>query len=174
MDETTPTPDKQILCPTSRDSVFRLLIIGVALVGFGIWCMFDQRDHVPFSMKNINAWGKWATNFYCAIICPILGVTMLIWASLILRRKLLADGQGIGYLGKEKIPWSDVTGLDASNLEDKQILHLLHGQDQKLTLDGYKLKNFKELVAFVESCVPGGTEQTAAAEPSTEDAPEDS
>ena len=84
------------------------------------------------------------------------------------------DELGIGYLGKPKIPWSEVTGLDAAELQDKQILHLLHNQGQKLTLDGYKLKNFKELVAFVESRVPGGGEQTAPTEPLAEDASEDS
>jgi hypothetical protein len=175
MDETTSTPDKQIVCPTRRDSVLRLVIIGVVLLGFGIWCMIDlgKYPHKPFS-EDINAWGKWATNFYGSFVCPILGAAMLIWAFLALRRKLVADEQGIGYAGKEKIPWSDVTGLDTSDLQDRQILYLQHGQGQKLKLDGYKLQDFKELLAFLESRVPGGDDRLASAGPSAEDEAENS
>ena len=175
MNESAATPTKEIICPATRDSAIRPLFIGVGVLAFGIWCMTDQREHVPFSMKNINSWSTWALNFYGAIVCPILGVISLIWGFLVLRRKLIADDQGIGFVGKPKISWSDVTGVDASALQDKQILYLLHGQGDKLMLDGYKLKNFKELIAIVESHAPGAGEQRAPApEPPAEEAGQDS
>ncbi len=46
-----------------------------------------------------------------------------------------------------------------------RILYLHHGQDQKLTLDGYKLKNFRDLVAFIEERVPEAAKREAAAAP---------
>ncbi len=48
-------------------------------------------------------------------------------------------------------------------MQSKQILYLHHGQHEKLTLDGYKLKNFCDLVAFTEEIVPESAKPDAAA-----------
>ena len=166
-ENTSETQPNQVLCPASRDVAVRTFIIGGALIAFGLWCMADQRPYKPLS-EDINAWGSWATNFYGAVICPIVGVAAVICGIRSMRRKLIADPQGIGYAGKQQIAWSSATGLDVSKFKDKQILYLLHGQDQRLKLDGYKLRNFKELVAFVEARVPQGAPEQGTETPPDE------
>jgi len=119
-------------------------------------------------MKNINDWGTWALNFYGQFIFTALGLVALFFTIRILRRKLVADEQGVGFVGKERILWSDVTGLDATELKDKQILYVLHGSVGRYPLDGFNLRNFRELVDFVETHVP----QPAATAPPADDAPD--
>jgi hypothetical protein len=69
-------------------------------------------------------------------------------------RKLIADEEGMGYAGKQKIHWSEFKRMDASQLK-KGLLYLYYGPDEKkLTLDSWKLKNYKPLIEFVEAHIP--------------------
>lgn len=153
----------QVVCPVARDLVVRPLILAAALIGFGIWCAFDQQEYATFD-ENMNTWLTWAMNFYGQFIFTALGLIPLYFAVRAMRRKVIADETGVGFLGREKVAWAGVTGLDASELKDKQILYLLHGQGQRYALDGFDLRNFAELVAFVEDHVP----QAAAVKPPVE------
>ena len=86
-----------------------------------------------------------------------LGVLLVIVGIRMLRRVLVADSAGIGYLGKDKLPWDQIDKLDASQFKNKGILILLAGEGartRRLKLDSWKLKNFRDLVAFVEAHVP--------------------
>ncbi len=69
-----------------------------------------------------------------------------------LSRKLVADERGIA-LGGEMIAWSDVTELDATKLA-KGFLFVRYGPGKMLTLDSWKMQNFKRLVAFIDAHVP--------------------
>jgi len=82
------------------------------------------------------------------------GAFALVWGIRFLLRRLVADAEGIGYVGGTKVRWSDVTELDASILKSKQILCLRHGGGRKFVLDAWKLENFRDLVAVVEAHVP--------------------
>ena len=162
-DKTEGPRTTRVICPSVRDLVVRPLILAVGLVGFGIWCAFDQQEYAPFD-KDMNTWLTWAMNYYGQFAFTALGMIPLYFAVRAMRRRLVADETGVGFQGKETVAWSSVTGLDASELKGKQILYLLHGQGQRYTLDGFDLRNFAELVAFVEDHVP----QAAAVKPPVE------
>lgn len=163
-DNTEGSNATQVICPAAKDLVIRPLILAVGLIAFGIWCATDQQEYVAFD-TDMNSWLSWAMNFYGQFIFTALGLIPLYFAFRAYRRRLIADADGVGFEGKEKIAWSSVTGLDAGELKSKQILHLLHGQGRRYTLDGFNLQNFAALVAFVEQRVP----QAAAAPPAQSD-----
>jgi len=107
---------------------------------------------------DLNQYLKYAFNHFLPIGLIPAGLVLLIWGIATLKRRLVADAEGIGYLGKEKTPWSDIERLDAARLKDKGILQLYSRRGRKLTLDGWKLENFQELVALVERHVSPGRE----------------
>ena len=166
-DTTEGSPATQVVCRAAKDLVVRPAILAAALVAGGIACAWDQQDYKPFA-TDMNAWLYWATNFYGRFVLPALALIPLYFAVRAHRRRLVADEAGIGYQGKESIAWSDVTGLDAGELEAKQILHVLHGPGERFVLDGFDLQNFPELVAFVENHAPKGD----SAQPPVEAEPE--
>ena len=64
-----------------------------------------------------------------------------------------ADDAGVGYVGREKIAWADVIEMDLSKFKAKEIMVLKAG-DTSITLDGWKLQNFRDLIAKVEAALP--------------------
>jgi hypothetical protein len=137
------------------------------LIGFGIWCFLDlenyPRPDVPLKLENINKWSSYLFNHGGAYVFTPVGVVVLILGIAFLRRRLVADEEGIGYLGKRKIPWDRVERLDAANLQDKGILDLYYGGGRKLSLDSWKLQGFKELVTIVERHLAAKGRQDAGA-----------
>ncbi len=170
-DTTEGSTVSRVVCPAVLDLAIRPLVLAVALVAFGIWCAMDQQPHKPLS-EDMNAWLTWAMNFYGQFGFPALGLIPLYFGIRALRRKMIADEQGVGFEGKEKIAWSSVTGLDAGELQSKQILVLLHGDGQRYTIDGFDLRkdSFRQLVDFVEAHVPQ-TEPEPAPQPEAEAPP---
>jgi len=130
-------------------------------VGIGVWCFLDRGNYpyAPFD-KDINKWSGWAFNHGMAIIGPVIGLIVFAWVIMFLRRKLVADAEGIGYVGRKKIPWSAVDELDAAELKDKGILYLRHSDGKTMKLDGWKLTDFRELVALAEKNVPAEKQKT--------------
>ena len=157
-DTESQSKPERVECPATTD--LRLLAVGVGMIGLGVWCfveayVMDEHPYKPFS-QDINDWASWAFNHIGAFAFFAVGALLLVRALMAMRRRLVADAEGIGYVGKERIPWTGVrpiTGGDESQLRDKQILCLHHGNNETLKLDAYKLKNFRELVAFVEDHV---------------------
>ncbi len=169
----------RVECRATKDIAVRLFIVAAMLLALGIYCTYDGyfakdekgNDKYPYGApgENINTWATWAFNHYGPFIFIPAGLVLAFLAARSLTRHIEADDTGIGYLGKDKIPWGQVTSLDASKLKDKQILHLHHGDGGQLTLDAYKVTNFKDLVAFVETHVPesakpdvGGSDDASA------------
>ena len=91
-----------------------------------------------------------------AIVFPVLALIPLVMVALYLRRRLVADAEGIGYVGKDKIAWDTVEKLDTSRWESKGILVIRATGDVSLSLDEWKLdkKTFRDLIALVENSVP--------------------
>jgi len=159
-DETPPqeVPTK-VECPAESNPAVRLFIFAAIALVIGIYCFIDHyvRGKYPYPEPYdlnkylgylFNAWGPWVL-IPIGLICLILGVASL-------RRRLVADAEGIGYVGKPKIPWSAVTSLDTAKLGDKGILGVnyeVDGVAGQLKLDSWTLQNFRELVALVESKV---------------------
>ena len=160
-----PTPSQavpaRVECPAAKDPAVRLFIVAAMLIGFGIWCFIDRGKYHWNPKGDLNEKFGYILNHGGAVVLPIAGLVPLVWGILFLRRRLVADEEGIGYAGKEKIPWSAVTGLDSSRLEAKGILYLQYGPGgrRRLVLDEWKLKNFRALVRLVESKVSRTEEQ---------------
>ncbi len=161
-DTSANTESGPLICPATKDSAIRLLIGAAGCLGWGVFCAVDinrgEYKHTPFSMENINEWSSWAVNFYSQFIFIPAGLILVYLAIRSAKKVFVADAEGLGYQGKEKTPWSEVTSLDSKDLAKKQILYVRCGPDKKITLDGYKLHEFKALVAFVEDHTPAGAD----------------
>jgi len=161
--ETPQTPDPaaptSVTCAADKDPVIKIFIMAAMLLGVGIWCWKDASTgkYPPpkaWDMENINQAAGYAFNHFTPWIALPFGLFKALQGFMALRRVLTADAEGIGYVGKEKLPWDQITALDASKLKDKGILTVKYGGDKTLVLDSYKLQNFRDLVGFVESHSP--------------------
>jgi len=134
----------------------RWFIFAAIMVGFGLYTIHDhyvQGNYAKPQPYALNAHLKYLFNHYVPYLVIPIG---LIAAGLGIRhltRRLVADEEGIGYIGEDRVPWSQIAKVDATALR-KGFLHLHHGQDGKLTLDSWKLRNFKDLVSLIERSVP--------------------
>ncbi len=159
----------QVECRATKDTAVRLFIIAAMLIGMGVYCFIDAyvRDKYPppeaWDMEHINEAAGYALNHFGPYLFLPVGLILIVFAIRSVTRRLIADEDGIGYAGKARIPWSQITSLDASVLQSKQILYVRHGRDKKLTLDGYKLSGFRDLVAFAEARVPEAAKREAPA-----------
>ncbi len=156
MNESAESPrTDRVECTARRDPAVNLFIIAAMGLGFGIWCLMDRRQPPEsWDLDHVNDVAAYLLNNWGPVLLLPIGLIALIWGIVFLRRKLVATAEGIGYAGKQQIPWSRVTRLDASLLASKHILKLHHGGPKPLTLDSWKLNNFKAMVAFVEQHVP--------------------
>ena len=150
-------------CPATKEPAVRLFIVAGILIGFGVYCFVDVHILDKYPWKEGGGFSDVFTywfNHAGVFVFTLLGLIPLYLAVVSLRRKLAADDEGIGYVGKEKIPWSAVRSLDAAKLADKGILRLHYdagGGEKILTLDSWKLQNFRSLVQLVEKKVPPGS-----------------
>lgn len=150
-------PVSRVECAPTSDPLVRLFIGAALLLGLAAYCFYDgyMTDKYPYKpmSQDINAYFSWAFNHFAPWLFAPPGVVAL-WMGLAgMRRRLVADEQGIGYAGKAPIAWSAITRLDASKLQAKGLLYL-HHDGGRLVLDSWKLRDFRRLVAFVETHVP--------------------
>jgi hypothetical protein len=159
--DASPTQSEKVVAPPSRDPTVRYTIIAIALVGVGAWCAHDifiLGKH-PYG-TDINTFSNWAFNWGGMILGPLAGIAALIYIKLVLRRQAVADAQGVGFAGKERIAWDRIHRIDAQKLRDKGILDLYYDQGRKLSLDSWKLTNFKPLVAYIEAHLPADVKRS--------------
>lgn len=140
-------------CPARKDPAVRWFILAAMLIGMGVWCYSDTKRDTPVPPGLNNAYFNFAFNYYMPFVAIPPGVGLAIFTALFLRRVLVAGPEGIGYKGGKVLSWADVQQLDARELKNKGIVRLMHG-GAKLTLDSWKLGNFKELMIVVETNVP--------------------
>ena len=159
MNETTEPQGvpSTVECRAAKDPAVRMLILAAMLLGFGGWCFVDGYvRHLPEKLANINDLATWCLNYVGGVLFPLAGLIVGARMVVFLRRKLLADEKGIGYAGKEKVPWDAFTGMDSSKFKKKGILRLQYasgGTEKVLVLDNWKLDNFRELLQLVETKV---------------------
>ena len=157
--ETSPTPTS-VECSAAKDPAVRLFIVAGMALGAGIYCGVDHfiRKMYPYpDPYELNAYLKYIFNHYGTFVFSMSGIILFVWAIVFLRRKLVADEEGIGYVGKEKISWNSVISLDSSQLADKGVLRLVHkagGGQKTLKLCSWKLQNFRSLVLLLENKAP--------------------
>lgn len=150
-------PAGRVECPAAKDPAVRLFIGAAMALAFGLWMAYDAyvAKKYPYPEPyNINDFSKHVLNHYGPFVFVPLGLALAIWGIVTMRRVLVADGEGIGYRGKDKLVWGDITSVDASKLKGKGILVLQAGPVASVVLDSWKLLNFRELVAFVEAHLP--------------------
>lgn len=158
-DNPTQAASNRVECRTSRDPYIRLFILGIVML---VWAGFSAYDAVwkldaqgeqKYSPKHNPA--GFLFNAGMAVVLPPLAVIALIWANRIRRRRLVADDEGLGYLGKQKIAWNRIKRLVPRG---KGLLDVYYedgnGAQQRLKLDSWMLKGFNELVSFIEAKAP--------------------
>jgi len=157
MDEQSTSAAGRVECPAKKDPAVRLFIMAGIFLGFGLWCVVERGKYPApdaWDVEHINEAAGHALNHYGPYLFIPVGLFFLGRGVRALRRVLIADEEGIGYRGREKLPWSQITALDAGRLRSKGILTLHYGSDGKLVLDSWKLQNFRGLIALVEQKVP--------------------
>lgn len=157
-EQSTPSASR-VTCKATKDPSVRVFIMAAMLLGFGIYCFIDayikKKYPAPeaWDMNHINEAAGYVLNHYLPFLAIPGGLILAIVGLVMLKRVLIADKEGIGYKGKPKLAWDQASDLNASELKDKGILEINYKDGSTLKLDQWKLQNFKELVAFVESHV---------------------
>jgi hypothetical protein len=147
---------QRVECPAAREPAVRRTIVAAALIGLGLWCYMDRNKYTrpdDWSLKNVNDVSRYVFNNWGPYAFLPAGVAVLIWMAAGMRKKLIADEEGIGYDGSEKIAWDEVQKLDARKIQSKGAV-TLYTEKRRLVLDSYYLTNFSELMALVEHRVP--------------------
>lgn len=172
MAENTEQPNgastDRVVCPARKDTAIRYAIFAALLIGFGIWCYMDRGKYPEPDwqgvsedfMKHINPVMGYALNHWGPYVFIPLGLILGALGFASTRKTLVADPEGIGYEGKEKIAWQRIEELDASELK-RGYLYLEVRDGETFTLDQYKLQNFKPLVAYIEGRVPASAKANA-------------
>ncbi len=159
-DSTTKSEVQRMECPASKDPAVRLFILAAMLLGFSIYAIYDHyiMGKYPYPEPYaLNPYLNYLFNHYIPYVLIPPGLVALVLGVVFLRRVLVADEQGIGYKGKTRIAWNDIESLDTSRIS-KGLLYLCYSDGQKkMTLDSWKLKNFRDLVLFIEKRLPGKT-----------------
>jgi len=137
----------------------RWFVIAGILILLGVWCFYDAKvkGKYPYPEKGLDDTSEfisYAFNHWGPILFVPVGILCIVGGAMSMRRVLVADAEGIGFAGKQKLPWSACTRVDKSRLEEKGILHLYFGE-KKLPLDQWKLRYFRELLDFVQAHCPG-------------------
>ena len=154
--EPSPAPPTRVECLASREPAVRRTILAVLFLGIGLWCYSDRNNpkyQWPSDWGNLNQVLGYVLNHWLPYLLVPAGALTLIWMLVQLRKRLVADEEGVGYVGRPGIAWSEVDSLDASRLESKGIV-VLHAGGRRMVLDSYYLTNFRELMALVDRHVP--------------------
>lgn len=154
---------QQVQCRSTKDPAIRISIAAIMLIGFGVWCFLDREKYpapATWDLQHINEASKYVMNNIGPFVFIPIGLILGGVSVSYLKRRLIADETGIGYAGKEKIAWDAITELDAEKLKSKGILYVRHGDNKSLTLDSWKLTNFRDLVTLVESKIPKDRQKT--------------
>ncbi len=158
MNDTQENPSNEpiVFAPTTEPAV-RVFIMAAMLLGLGGWCWFDKVNYAPpqeWTSQYINEIANYIFNHWGPFLFVPLGAVFLAMGIGHLTKKLSADSEGLGYSCCDKVLWSNVTAIDASALKEKGKLTLTYDEGRQLVLDSYKLRNFRELVAFIEQHLP--------------------
>jgi len=134
-DTSTEVAANRVECPPAKDPAVRLFILAAMLIGLGLYCGYDAffTNQYPYAKpgEDVNKFLKWAFNNVGAVVFMPLGVVPLVLAIVFLRRRLMADEEGIGYAGRQKISWDKIERLDADKLKGKGILDLYYDGGKK-------------------------------------------
>ncbi|NQU76385.1 MAG: hypothetical protein HQ546_08755 [Planctomycetes bacterium] len=157
---------KRVTCPAALDPCIRLLLVGAVALGFGLYCAHDvliakDAEGKPKYSPEKDIW-KYRFNVAGIFLVPV-GAVLMGYGAIMLRRRVLADQDGIGYQGKPKVGWDRVTKLEMGK---KGLLYLHYedaGKAKVMKLDSLKLRNFSALVTLIEARCPNVPVETGRA-----------
>lgn len=148
----------RVECPAAKDPAVRSFIISGILIAFGVWCFVEAYVMNKYPLgEGFNQKLNYYFNHIGGIAFPLVGLFPLVYGVVFLRRRLVADEAGIGYQGRETIPWPSVKTLDTRQAR-KGIIKLIYevgGARKVLVLDSMKLQNFRDLALLVEKKTTG-------------------
>lgn len=155
--ESTPAKcqGETLICLPTKEPSVKLFILAAMLLGFAVLCIADQakfRRPEEFGLNNPTA--GYVLNHWSPYVLAPAGALLAILAIMQLRRKVKADCCGIGYTSGKRISWDDIAAIDATSLKSKGIMRIDSIRGPRLTLDSYKIQDFRKLVEMVERKVP--------------------
>lgn len=164
-DSATAAVPTSVECRASKDPAVRLFIGAVALVGFGLYCIYDGYIAKAFDggskypapeawdVEHINDVLSYSLNHFGPFVFIPVGLVLAALAFRTLKRFVIANDEGLVVNGRAQVPWSEFTGIDASLLDAKGVLTLQRKGAPGVKLDGYHYRDFRDLVAFIEARV---------------------
>jgi hypothetical protein len=149
----------RVECPTAKDPYIRMLIVGIVMIGWGLLSGYDALVKKDNSGNRVYSLDNKPSHFLFNLgmfgLLPPAGIVALVWAQRIRRRRLVADEEGLGYVGREKIAWGRLQRLVPRG---KGLLDVYYaaadGTQRRLKLDSWMLKNFNDLAKFIEAKAP--------------------
>lgn len=148
-----PMQDR-VECVATKEPSVRVFVVAVLCIAFGLWNANDAFVNPKYSGVNH------AFNVVAGVALPPLGLILLGYGVRMLRRRVVADAEGLGWVGKEKIAWGQITRLVVRGKELFDVHYEKDGASSVLKLDAWKMRNFAELVKLIESKTPGVPTET--------------
>lgn len=145
--ESTPKAPERVECGPALDPVVRKAIMALVCLGYGLYCAYDA--FIAKKYDPVEQMGYYWFNVIAFFVLVPLG---LLFAGMIVRmlgRRLVADVDAIGYVGKESIAWADVTKLVIRGKGLMDVHYRSGDADKVLVLDSWKLKSFDDLALLI-------------------------
>jgi hypothetical protein len=154
------TPSSQagqhIECRASHEPAVRRFIVAAGLIGFGLWCWSDRAKYTApqvWDLPHINEAASYLLNHWGPFLLVPAGMIALAFGIRQLMLHVTADEEGLAYRGRH-LAWKDVKVLDARQLVTKGLLVLEPSEGKPWVLDSYRIRDFRQLVAFIEAHTP--------------------
>lgn len=156
---------EKLVCPANPEPAVKKFIMAGLLLAWALYCAYDLYWHAnPLKPGDEH----YEFTYYTMLPAFPLAVVPLVWGILQLRRKLVADGEGLGFSQGNKVRWDSITRLEPLGKGQLEVHYTQDGRDGTLKLDSYFIKNFNELVRMIEAKRP----DVPAGESDADDVPE--
>jgi len=152
-DNPETTSPAKVQCTAAKDPAVRLFIIAAMAIGAAIWCWSDRRPYPEvWDFKHINDVAAYLLNNWGPFLFAPAAIVVALLAIRHLMLRAEANDEGIT-LRNKTLRWPEITRIDASELKKGTVV-LETSDGSQMKLHSWKLRNFKELIAFVESKLP--------------------
>lgn len=137
---------QRVECPANKEPSVRMFIVAAMCLGYGAYALYEI---LSGARQPGNEW--YGFTLWSGLIAPVVGLVPLVWGVLMLRRRFVADAEGLGYVGDRKVPWSAIAKLVLRGKGLFDVHYQADGETGVFKLDEYKLQNFAELVRLIET-----------------------